>query len=725
MITKKIFVILIFLAFVIQNATVAKASVDTGCDFLTIDPKNDDLCTENLDVFSVYTLNPYNDTRVNFALLLEDADVVHFSIKKDSTDERKYEIPFFIYELTDVNAVNSDTGEKRETALLEQFKQEALSLGLEDSDINFASEHIGESEGRCVSANLATLIKFFHVLKSTLKNKEDITMLAKEHLRIAGWCEEVTLLESQLPVVSDEAKSFAFYLQGAAEFYSGKFEQAEKSFQSLATNSVSWVKETSTYMLTRVYLNQAVANASDEYGFFDKAKVQQDKCKQTEEQINSYLNQYPSGQYAHSAQGLLRRVYWLADDFNAFARQFSIQIAKFKKNKPYFQTVMQIFNDVDYLLSLEKKSYEGVPMMFGIEFLRNMRYESGKTDESDIATYKPIPLSDLTSKKAMFTEAGLESFYDFLILAHYYIESDYKTIIEKTENLTIGDELSNVEFSKFTLRWLALEALKRWTEAEKLLTDLFKHSKRFGQKAQLQLAFAQSYERSGKVGLAFEPNSQVTNSILHRRLIKQSASATLLENILKQENIIEENKATALFTLLYKHLIHNQYAEFIRIMELYPIDKFKNIDGLYKFQFQGQSKPEYVCPSLLDSVRKLVKNPQEPVSLNCIGEFIRLSEGEIRPEYKPPAHHLGGISDGFPSTVSTRLDYYLNVINNPKAKGDAEAYALHRAIWCFASSGLNHCGEQNIPQEQRKKWFLRLKSVYKDSEWAKQQKYYW
>ncbi|MFL9002797.1 hypothetical protein ACJ8NA_29715, partial [Pseudomonas azerbaijanorientalis] len=37
----------------------------------------------------------------------------------------------------------------------------------------------------------------------------------------------------------------------------------------------------------------------------------------------------------------------------------------------------------------------------------------------------------------------------------------------------------------------------------------------------------------------------------------------------------------------------------------------------------------------------------------------------------------------------------------------------------------NTCGQQDIPQAERKQWFRTLKSTYADSSWAKELKYYW
>jgi hypothetical protein len=68
---------------------------------------------------------------------------------------------------------------------------------------------------------------------------------------------------------------------------------------------------------------------------------------------------------------------------------------------------------------------------------------------------------------------------------------------------------------------------------------------------------------------------------------------------------------------------------------------------------------------------------------------------------------------------------YQQVIADGSAPATERSYALFRAINCFASSGYNHCGSEEIPKEERKRWFNTLKQSYAGSVWAKQLKYYW
>jgi hypothetical protein len=67
----------------------------------------------------------------------------------------------------------------------------------------------------------------------------------------------------------------------------------------------------------------------------------------------------------------------------------------------------------------------------------------------------------------------------------------------------------------------------------------------------------------------------------------------------------------------------------------------------------------------------------------------------------------------------------LEVIADHSAESDARAYAFFRAIRCFAPSGSNDCGKQDIPLSTRKRWFQMLHQEYPNSVWAQSLKYYW
>ncbi|MFP3409007.1 outer membrane assembly lipoprotein YfiO, partial [Pseudomonas sp. SIMBA_065] len=67
-------------------------------------------------------------------------------------------------------------------------------------------------------------------------------------------------------IQSPEGQLLRTYLQAAADFYSGRFGDAERGFAAAGSSTLPWLKETALYMTARTSLNQAQAEAFDEYG---------------------------------------------------------------------------------------------------------------------------------------------------------------------------------------------------------------------------------------------------------------------------------------------------------------------------------------------------------------------------------------------------------------------------------------------------------------------------
>jgi hypothetical protein len=86
---------------------------------------------------------------------------------------------------------------------------------------------------------------------------------------------------------------------------------------------------------------------------------------------------------------------------------------------------------------------------------------------------------------------------------------------------------------------------------------------------------------------------------------------------------------------------------------------------------------------------------------------------------------LGGTAPGFAGEVFSRQTGYQSVINHPKAAHEDKAYALFRAINCYAPSGNNGCGGKEVAPAVRKAWFKQLKSGFADTRWGKSLQYYW
>lgn len=705
------------------------ASFDFNCndnaEMLTVELQAGDVqnCTGGLA--GTYLLNPYNDSRINLLLLLEDAHLARFDLRPepispDLPNRLSYEIPFRQDAFISTKAPTPPDPQSNTPLNVSgvPLDKKAQALGVDAALIEKSLVKLGSYQsGHCISNNSQAVQQFFELLNNSPLATEEKRALATARLQLAGVCADKTMPPLEVAVNSPAAKEIAGYLRGASYFYNEDFKNAETEFKALLTSSQPWLKETATYLLGRVFLNDY--NGS-----------------QAESQFKNYLAQYPKGLYSDSAQGLFRRVYWLDSNLAALSKSFMETVNAAKQQPLPHEEVLGLANEIDAYLffpmtdnpkisSIMVKPTWDAPLLSAVAVLTQMR--SGIENKTAI--------SALPEKQAVFAQAGLSDVYDYLLRANeFFIQRDYAAVIQHTPS-KINAPLSNVAFSSFSLRALSHQALKQWEAGEKIWLSLFEHTQHPIHQRQLQLALALNYEKSGRLAQVFAENSRVTDKRLQRLLIERSTSPELLEKVLNQSHTAPEIKAVALKTLLLKNLIHTHYSEFLRVYQKYPSKNYPDLKELQHFQWTGQNEPEYTCPSLLNSVQALSRKNDDASALNCVSEFLRLFfyydyytpllayQSGIRTESQN--RYLGETPDLFKNKAYSRFDFYLAVIDNPKAAATAKAFALSRAINCFASSGNNHCGTQEIAKSQRAAWFKLLKSNYKSSPWAEQQKYYW
>jgi hypothetical protein len=112
----------------------------------------------------------------------------------------------------------------------------------------------------------------------------------------------------------------------------------------------------------------------------------------------------------------------------------------------------------------------------------------------------------------------------------------------------------------------------------------------------------------------------------------------------------------------------------------------------------------------------------------CLGDFFRLHGLDYmhgKYDLRPKADELGGFANGFAGKRNFRSEFYTAIAADSAAKPGDKAYALYRAVMCYAPSAMNDCGGADVPKSQRKAWFDQLKRDYPQSPWAKKLRYYW
>ncbi|UGA50888.1 MULTISPECIES: hypothetical protein [Dickeya] len=688
-------------------------------------------------------LLPDNDTRTNLVLLQSSRNHIPLPIPQPEPDQTRSRVdPFTAYRVmglaatednsagapADPNAPSDDKADEENASLL----QKAALLHFPDTELNKLRDLTPvDLDGRWVSNDATTLESFFDLLLADKElNDAQRTQLALVRMKMLSSDYGVGDANTDLASVPDagHAGELRRYLANAVAFYEGQLDQADKGFQQLLPASQPWVAETARYMLIRVSINQAMKDAQDEYNMFDPRKMDKAAGKQAVQRIDEYLKQYPRGKYADSAKGLYRRAEWISGDTVALAGRFSQVLASAKS----VDQLQAIGNEIDNKLLEDNQfvSSADTPVLMLVQDIKRLRSPDGWM------TLPALTQEEITRQQPLFEKAGMQEEFRYLQAAfHYYLQRDYAAVL-KTLPMTTADDITNVTaFSSQVLRGLAMQQQKQWDEAEAHWRHLLMLKTTYTQQQFLQLTLAQTLVDSGQPERVFTPESPVKNLRFRSAILKVSADAELLHRQTGPQQTHEE-RAIALHTLLTKQLTHRDYAGFLKdsalLKTIAPLKSTENMswneEDLTVFGWDGSDTEEgYECPTLQETVTTLSQNASDAHALNCLGEFVLRTGNGVGFDWGE-SNMLNGLTDAaaqYPGKEFNRLDNYMQVIADAKAAPEDKSYALYRAIYCYAPSGYNDCGSQDISKETRKAWFRQLKADFKGSQWARQLKYYW
>lgn len=670
-------------------------------------------------------LSPGNDSRVNLRLLLADKQVAPLTpnaLSETDFEEGFGPVPFPVYRLT---PMTNAAVEKPDAAPTPSKLDELLApLGIQREHDQAAGDAFLTGEGsRCRSNDESSATAFISQVVNADLPEAERRLLVTGRLSLLGACTwEGASLGDPEQIQSAAGRELRTYLQAAGDFYSGRFGDAQRGFVTAATGNLPWVKETALYMIARTELNQAQENAFDEYGMPQLEHVDKSVLADADTRFNLYLKTYPQGEYAASAQGLLRRVHWLAGDTDKLANDLAAQLSTEQRNVSLDDLVQETDNK---LLSAINKPAAN-PLMLALNDLMWMRAGNPpKLTREALAAQKPI-----------FAEEP--ALYDYVQAAFaLYVEHQPDNTLKLLPQ-DVPANLGYLAFSQQTLRGLALEAKNDWKGAEALWLKLLPLAKQPLQRDQLELALAMNYERSGQLANVFATDSPISFKQVRYILLRNIAGQDLLRQQITQASDPAERE-TAQFVLLYKDLMRGQYATFAEDLKQLPTPVPENklgtslgyvyTDGrsLRLFQWSGdKAESGYTCPSIAQIASALQADPKNPKGLNCLGEFILRNNLDGMPlDQARAAGSLGSTASLFKGETFSRLDGYRQVIANPKAPHNDKAYALFRAINCYARAGYNNCGGVDVDKSVRKEWFRQLKTGFADTEWAESLKYYW
>ena len=543
-------------------------------------------------------------------------------------------------------------------------------------------------------------------------------------------------VEGALSAVSSKAgKDFSDYLLAAASFYDGDFASARQLFVKLSKGQAAWPKEAALYMLGRVELNLAMEGAFDDYGYAAENANNSSELNAAELAFKAYLKAYPQGNYAVSASGLLRKVYWMAKDHDKLLAQY---VAAFKRKNMDGSNVSL----ADMVQEMDVKLGEDLdiatvndPSILAMLDLKAMRYSDDPEQQGD---RKPITRAAIEAQRSRF--AGQEALFDYVLAAHaLYVAKDPDSALKLLPANVSGE--GYLAYSQRALRALALDA-KNDPGARAALVAMLDTAKKPFQRGSMELAVAMHDERHAGLDRLFAAGSPVKDAEVREILLRYTAGPKQLRAQAVAKAAPKQERDVALFTLLYKNITRGNYKDFLTDIALIPAGtKPKPADdystpgytNIAMFKWAG-TKDGFACPSLSTLATALSGAAKDAPSLLCLADFARLQgfdAGASWPDLPssldtlPPKDQLGGTPSLFPGKPFSRLEIYKGIIADPAAVPTAKAYALYRAVYCYGPSGYNSCGGTEVPIAQRKAWFNQLKKSYPTSPWAAKLKYYW
>ena len=527
-------------------------------------------------------------------------------------------------------------------------------------------------------------------------------------------------------------RSFYVYLVASAQFYAGNWDQSRTLFKILTESRDDWVKETASYMLARVELNAAIDGKFDRWGFYDhESDFGREEALAGEVALENYLEQFPDGAYADSARGLVRRAYWLAEKRDEMVREYSRLLGATPPDAP---EIVRLINEIDSKV-LMARGMEGAslpPLLLAADNLMRMRYRAGDEWQPEDA----LGAEELAAQEPMFE--GHEELFAHLQAAHaFHVRGDARAVLELIPAYPDQASFSALEFSRQALRGMALEQLGD-PAAESFWLAMLDGSTGLHQRPLVELALALNYERSGRLAKVFERGSPVRETDIRQRLLRNVAGPEVLRQTVHDASRPPAEREIALHTLLMKDLMRGRYADFLADVDAVPSGAAtQNYDpetyvpvtplGLFT---NGRWSSVYECPALVETVRALARDPESVQGRLCLGDFYRLNGFDYdfstySSAYLRDASQLGGTPDLFPGEITPRSEFYSDIMDDPSASRNERAYALNRAVRCYAPAGHSDCGGEEVDVEQRRAWFERLKREYGDTQWARDLEYYW
>lgn len=689
----------------------AGASGDYGCS------PNWSLAVSSYDCAGTAMLGPRNDTRVNLALLSRDRARI--------STPSPVSYPRWDWDTAEFGHVLLDW-DSLQAAFWPRPQVSAADIGDDAPPYSGSRCQTLASGGQAFRAALAGA-------KGLQPGEAEALSAARERVKPA--CDGDTSSATWPTVSSAASQAWLAYLQGARAFYADDFATARTRFADLMRARDPWLAETARYMVARNELAAAQVGAFDEWGgYAGSDKVDRPSAERARTALRDYISAFPRGRYTASAIGLTRRAAWLLGDGATLARAYSGLLADPSQSPAVLEEV-----ETKVFFGTGIADTADAPLLLATWDLLRMRQANPDPYTSNEPPTAITP-EELARQAPVFAKQA--DLYGFLQASlAFHVARDYRRVLALIPDDARAKSFTPLAFSRQMLRGLALDKTGD-RNAAAFFQQVAGNAKDLYQQPAAQLALALHWERSGELARVFASASPVTEPEIRTILLARVAGPELLRRQAGVPAPVERNVAA--FTLLTKALSRGQYASFGADLAKLPSSNavsgsvgegwssaWMNPDpdsmppaGLFT---RGKFQEDYPCPALARTAATLATTPTNSKARLCLGEFWRLNgfDDYLGATHEAGADQLGGTADLFPGKPIPRASLYAAVLADRAAAPDDTAYALYRAVRCYAPSRINGCGGADVPEAQRKAWFQRLKRDYPGSRWAGALAYYW
>ncbi|MFD2780981.1 hypothetical protein ACFS32_07475 [Novosphingobium pokkalii] len=358
--------------------------------------------------------------------------------------------------------------------------------------------------------------------------------------------------------------------------YKGQYDGARSAFAGLSNSASPWLRETAAYMKIRLGLRAAVAGAVDKYGDFAGIDaVDKAAARRAGAAIDAYLQAWPQGRYAASAQGLRRRVLWLTGQTDALAERYE---ALLRATPGSQEAAADLAEEIDNTLLQSDGGAQAIiaqgktPLLMAIADLKAMR-------PADPAKPMPLPAATLAAQAPVFARQA--DLYGLLEATRaYYAGEAPRTILARLPDAARERAYTPLAFSRQALRGMALAKAHDANEAG-FWQELMGGAKGLWQGQLAQLGLALRWQRDGRIDQALASKSPIADMTLRQLMLQTMAAPATLRANAADPSRPDDERNVARFTLLYKGLTRGAYGDVVRDLALVPPDPKVDLTAWY------------------------------------------------------------------------------------------------------------------------------------------------